>query len=93
MVECVEELFLCTFFSYYKLNVVDEEYVVISVLIPELGNRGFISGGFSHLQSFDQFIGKCLAGYIEDFFLFFLVQDKVGNGMHQMGFSKSHASI
>lgn len=36
MVKCVEELFLCTFFSYYKLNVIDEEYIVVSVFIPEL---------------------------------------------------------
>ena len=89
----MEEFFLCTFFSNDKLDIIDEKYIIIPVFVPEFGDSGFISGCFPHLQSFDQFIGKCLAGYIKYLFLWILVQDEVCNGMHQMGLSKTDASI
>ena len=93
MVKCMEELFLCTFFSYNELDIINQKYIIITVFIAEFRHCGLVSGGFSVFESFDQLIGKCLAGYIEDFFLWILVQNKMRDRVHQMGLSKSNTSI
>ena len=93
MVKCMEELFLCTFFSYNELDIINQKYIIITVFIAEFRHCGLVSGGFTVLQSFDQLICKCLTGYIEYFFLWILVQNKMRDRVHQMGLSKSNTSI
>ena len=88
----MKKFFLGTFFSYNKLNIIDEEYVIVAVLLTESRHSKLISI-LTDLQSVDQFIGKRLAGYIENFFGGVLFKDVMGNGMHQMRLSKSYASV
>ena len=61
MVERMEKLFLRTFLTYNKLNIVDQQYVVISILFAE-GRHGKLVPVFTYLKSVDQFIRECLAG-------------------------------
>ena len=89
----MEELFLCTFFSYNELDIINQKYIIITVFIAEFRHCGLVSGSFTVLQSFDQLICKCLTGYIEYFFLWILVQNKMRDRVHQMGLSKSNTSI
>ena len=41
----------------------------------------------------NQFVGKVFAGDVKDFGVHIVFNDEVGDGMHQMGFSKSRTSI
>ena len=44
MVECVEKLFLRTFFSDDKLDVIDEQHVIVPVFFPEFCHRQLAAG-------------------------------------------------
>ena len=47
MVKCMEELFLCTFFSYNELDIINQKYIIITVFIAEFRHCGLVSGGFT----------------------------------------------
>ena len=49
----MEELLLCALFSYNKLNVVEQQDVVVSELLPEALHGAGVEG-------VDQLIGKVL---------------------------------
>ena len=52
----MEKLFLGTFFSYNKLDIIDEQDINITVSISEFCDRRVISIS----DGLDQFVGKCL---------------------------------
>ena len=56
----MEKFFLSTFLTNNKLNIIDQKYIIISVLFPEFrgGNVVFIS------NCIDQLIGKFLRSNI-----------------------------
>ena len=86
MVESMEELFLSTLLTYYKLDIIDKEYIIASVLLTECGHCQLIPV-LTYLQSVDQFIGKCLTGHIEHFLGRVMLQYIMGDRMHQMSFT------
>ena len=53
----MEELFLCGFFSYYKLYIINQKHINIAVTVPERGDQGDI---VRIPERVDQLIGKCL---------------------------------
>ena len=57
VVKCMEKFFLCTFFSYNKLNIVDQKNVIITIFLAECGHCQFISV-LTYFKSIDQFIRK-----------------------------------
>ena len=67
IIKGMEKLFLCTFLTYNKLDIVDEKHIVVPVLFTKAGHSHFISI-FTDFQSFDQFIRKGLTGYIKYLF-------------------------
>ena len=89
LVESVEKLFLCAFLTYNKLDIVDQQYVDISVFITELIHRGIVSV----TDRVNQFICKYLRRYIKNLHARIVRLDKVSNGMHQVGLAKSDSSI
>ena len=88
----MEKFFLCTFFSYNKLYIVNQKYIIITVLVPESSHCKFISC-FTNSDRIDQFVGKCLTGYIKHLFGRILLQNIMSNWMHQMRFSQSYTSV
>ncbi len=62
----MEKFFLCGFFSYNKLNIIDEKNVNIPVFFTEFAHCRIISVS----DGFDQLVGKFLTGYIEKTRLF-----------------------
>ena len=85
----MEKFFLCRFFSYNKLNVIDQKNINISVFFTEFGHSRVISVS----DGFDQFIGEFFAGYIQNFAVFIVFNNIMSDGMHQMCFSKSGTAI
>ena len=59
-VKGMEKLLLCALLSYNKLNIVDQENVVVSVLFAKLcgGDIVFITDGV------DQLVGELFAGHV-----------------------------
>ena len=88
-IERVEKLLLRAFLTDNELDIVDQQNIVISVFFTEFrcGNIVFISDGI------DQFVGKFLRSHIENFCVWIIFQHKMGDGMHQVGFPKTNASI
>lgn len=64
VVESMEELFLSTFFTYYKLNIVNQQNINVPVFITEVQHGRFITGCFTIPQGINQFVGERLTGYI-----------------------------
>ena len=64
VIKRMKEFFLSTLFADDKLNIVDQEHVVIAVFIAEMCHSGFVIRGFTLFQSLDQLIGESLACYI-----------------------------
>ena len=56
LIKGMEKLFLGTFFSYNKLDIIDEQDINITVSISEFCDRRVISIS----DGLDQFVGKCL---------------------------------
>ena len=92
MVESMEELFLCTFFSYDKLDIIYKKNIIVPVFFTELGHSEFASR-LTCFQCVDQLVRKCLAGDVEYLFGRIIFKDKMGNGMHKMRFSEPDSSI
>ena len=68
---------------------INEQNVVIPVFFPELccGNVVLIT------DRVNQFVGELLGGYIENLGAGVVLQYKMGDGVHQVSFPQSHASI
>ena len=88
----MEELFLCTFLSDNKLDIIDKEHVVVPVFLTELGHCQFASC-LTGFQCVDQLVCKCLAGDVENLFGRIIFKNKMGDGMHKMRFTKPDSSI
>ena len=63
MIKSMEELFLCTFLTYNKLDIVDQKHIVVTVLLAE-SRHGKLIAVFTDFQGVDQFVGEGLTGYI-----------------------------
>ena len=88
-VKCMEKFFLCGFFSYNKLNIIDEKNVNIPVFFTEFAHCRIISVS----DGFDQFICEFLTGYIENPAVFVVFQYKMSDGMHKMRFSETGSAV
>ena len=88
----MEKFFLCTFFSYNKLNIVDQKNIIITIFLAECGHCQFISV-LTYFKSIDQFIRKSFTCDIQYFFGGIMFQNVMCHGVHQMGLSKSNTSI
>ena len=88
-VKCMEKFFLSGFFSYNKLNIIDEKNINISVFFTEFAHCRVISVS----DGFDQFICKFLTGYIENPAVFVVFQYKMSDGMHKMRFSETGSAV
>ena len=64
VIESMEELFLSTFFTYYKLDIVNQQNINVPVFITEVQHGRFITGCFTIPQGINQFVGERLTGYI-----------------------------
>ena len=82
----MEKFFLCPFFFGNELNIVDEEHVNVPVFVAE-----FLV--FVVLDGQDQLVGEGFAGNVEHLRCRILIQYKVGNGMHQVGFAQPGVSV
>ena len=85
----MEKFLLGTLLSYNKLDIIDQENVVVAVFFPKLcgGNIIFVS------DRVDQLIGKGLGTDVKNLGFRVVFQYKMSDCMHQMGFSKSYASV
>ena len=88
-VKCVEKFFLSGFFSYNKLNIIDEKNINISVFFTEFAHCRVVSVS----DGFDQFICEFLTGYIENPAVFVVFQYKMSDGMHKMRFSETGSAV
>ena len=85
----MEKFFLGTFFSYYKLDIIDHEYINGTVLVPQLGH----GGGITASDRFNYFISKGFGSNINHLHIRILFQDKMADGMHKVGFTQSGTTI
>ena len=83
---------LPVYFSYNKLNIVDQKNVIIAIFLAECGHCQFISV-LTYFKSIDQFIRKSFTCDIQYFFGGIMFQNVMCHGVHQMGLSKSNTSI
>ena len=89
IIEGMEKLFLSCLLSYNKLDIVNEKHVYIAVFFTEFGHCSIVS----ITNGLDQLVRKGLTGYIKHLFFRIFIEYKMCNGMHQMGFSQSGASV
>ena len=85
----MEKFFLCTFFSDDKLDIVNEQNIIISVFFTEFAHCRVISVS----DGFDQFVGKFLTGYIQNTAVFVVFQNEMSDGMHKMRLTKTGSAI
>ena len=88
-IKCMEKFLLCGFFSYNKLNIIDEKNVDISVFFTEFTHCRVISVS----DGFDQLVGKFLTGYIQNTAVFVVFQNEMSDGMHKMRLTKTGSAI
>ena len=85
----MEELFLCTLFSYNKLNIVNKKYINISVLLAELGHSRIVAV----TDGVDQFICKVFTRDIEDLGFRVILKNKMGNRVHKVSLAETDTCI
>ena len=85
----MEKLFLSGFLSYNKLYIVNQQHIHVPVFFPEGGDSCIISIS----DGFNQFVCKRFAGDINHLHIRLLGKNKMGNGVHQMGFSQSGSPV
>ena len=85
----MEEFFLCTFLADNELNIIDQQDIIGPVFIAEFSRREVVL----ITDGIDQLISKFLTRYIKNLCIRVIFQNKMTDGMHQMRFSESHASI
>ena len=82
----MEKLLLGAVFTYYKLNIIDQEYVDGPVFVSEL----FL---FVVMDRIDDFVGEIFTGHVKDLELAVIFHNVMGDRVHQMGFSQSGAAV
>src|ERR1700687_750039 len=85
-IEGVEELLFRAVLARQELHVVDQEHVDCSVLVTELAHACGRYGA-------DHLIGELLGCQVHDPFARKAVVNLVADGVHEVGLSKSHASV
>ena len=85
-VERVEEFLLCPGLSGQELDIVHQQDVNGAVLLAEEFH-------IAVAYPVDQLIGEFFAGYVEHALVGILLQDLMGNRVHQMRLAKPHASV
>ena len=88
-IERVKKLFLSGLLSYYKLYVVYQKDIDRSVLVAQLCHHG----GITASDRFDHLVGKLFRSDIQHLFVLVLLQHKMADGVHQVGFPKSGAAV
>ena len=88
-VKGVEKFFLCTFFSYNKLNIVDHQDIYSPVFFAQLCHGGCVTAS----DGFDYFVGKGFRSDIKNLHIRILLQDEVTDGMHQMRLSQTGTAV
>jgi hypothetical protein len=86
VVEGVEELFLDALFAGEELDVVDEQDVDVAVALTELGQAVLLEG-------LDELIGEFLRRKVGHAGVGVVTQDRVANGVHQVGFAQPGVAI
>ena len=85
----MEKFFLCTFLSYYKLDIIDHEDIHRTVLVPQLGHGRRITAS----DGFDYFISKGFGSDVDNLHIRVLFQHEMSDGMHKVGFAQSGPTI
>ena len=92
MIKCMEKFKLRSFFSFNKLNIIYKEYINRSIFISKiLTCRGMFI--FAVSNGINYFVCKSFACNINDLFGLVVLQNIVGDGVHQRGFTESGTSI
>ena len=86
LVEGMEEFFLHPLFVAEKLDIVNEQHVRVPVFVVEPCGIAVIDAG-------NQVVAEFFAGNINNLVFRVILVHLMGNGMHQMGFSKTNASV
>ena len=89
LVESMEELFLCGFFSYNKLDIIDQENINCAVLVAQSCH----GRGITASDRLDHFICELLGGYIQNPHIGILFQYKVSDRVHKVRLAKSRSSV
>ena len=87
----MEKFFLGALLTYNKLNIVDQQHVNVSVFIPEFGRSRVALRTASN--GFNQIVRKFFTCYINNLCLLVIVNHIPGDGVHEMRFSESRASV
>ena len=82
----MKEFYLCLFFAFQKLDIVDNEAVDIAVFLTE-GLGVFI------LDRINDFVSKFFAGGVKYLHTGVVLLDAVADGMHKMGFAQTNTAI
>ena len=85
-IERVEELFLGAFLVRDELDVVDEQQVDPAVARPEVVDLALLDAG-------DELVGELLAGGVDHALARELRDDRVADGVHQVGLAEAHAAV
>ena len=85
-VKGVKELFLRSIFSLQKLNVINKQQVDAAIFFLK-----FVR--YTVLNSINQFICEVFGGYIDHGFEACVLQHLVANGVHNVGFAKTHSTV
>ena len=86
LVEGMEELLLHTLSCREELDIVDEEYICVSVLVVEVGDSAFIEGVY-------QIASEGLAGNVYDVEVGVIFPDIVGDSRDEVGLAHSRGAV
>ena len=85
-VEGVEELLLRPLLVRDELDVIDEQQVDAPVAGPEVVDAALLDAG-------DELVGELLAGDVDDPLAREASDDRVADGVHQVGLAEAHAAV
>ena len=85
-VEGVEELLLRPLLVRDELDVIDEQQVDAPVAGPEVVEAALLDAG-------DELVGELLAGDVDDPLAREAGDDRVADGVHQVGLAEAHAAV
>ena len=85
-VERVEEFFLHAFLTGEELDVVNQQYIHLPVLLAKFGQCAVLDGA-------DEFIGELFAGNVADVRGAFVDGHEMADGLHQVGLAKADAAV
>ena len=84
----MEKLFLCTFLSYNKLNIINKKGIYITIFFSE-----FFRCKYTFLYGFNNFVCKLFTCNVENSCIFLIFKNIMGYGVHKMSLAKSYSSI